>query len=548
MQVSFQHANPWHGRESHLVRFHDVVHDETTCLLVDAGEDVDVDELLGDDEYLSGILLTHAHLDHYQTLGENLRDEAAIYATPETAATIEQILTTNDEHVHLSNPEKIEDALTPVEAWTTITPDVRVHPVPAGHAPGAAGFVVQFDDGTESHHLLATGDFTTRSVAGYPGIPTELPVDVDGVFLTAATSSEPTAELTETIRTIRERATAGSTVLTTASSLTGVHLAWLLAHLAEEDELAMPVTLVGRTATLWEAFGYDEPSIETVSTFADPNDVLDAGRVTIAGPEVPVAGSAEALFDHIADDPGATLVQVTSGAFDPETGDRSRGTVYDFQVSAHPTEETIDDVVEALDPVHVVITHQQGSSADQYKDKYDSFVWACEDDDEYTLYDDEWVGPPWVTEATVRRVRARQYTNGGPTLGESLDTSEVPLPTVDRHADVTLADEGIDVDRLVGGSDSSQTPSELTDSFDGDGQSDETETSDQSLSEDSATDDDLLQKIDERIAQIEEAVVGQSARVRVVDAGDGVTLLRPIEDSLGEDLIHGEVIEVTLSK
>ncbi|WEL16432.1 Putative exonuclease of the beta-lactamase foldinvolved in RNA processing [Halorhabdus sp. SVX81] len=567
MQVSYQHANPHDGRESHLVRFHDEIHDQTTCILVDSGSGVDVEDLLGEDEYLSAILLTHAHLDHYRTLGSNLRDGAPIYATPGTAAAITTRLDTDAEHADLDNPDDVRAAIEPITDWTTITSDVHVNPVPAGHAPGACGFVVRFADGDDHHHLFATGDFTTRRAAGYPGLATDL--SVDAVFLTAATNADFRDQLTGAVATAVERATAGSTVLTTTSGSTGVHLAYLLAHLARATDLTPPVTVAGRVATLWEAFEYDHPAVECVPTFKNPDEVLGPGRITIAGPEVPIAGSSERLFDAIEDDAGATLVQVTSGAFDPE---HSAGcTVHDYQLSNHPTEETVDSVVEALGPIHVVISHQRGYVADQYKDKYDSFVWATDDATQYTLYDDGWSGPPWVTEATHRRVRSRRYTDAGSDIGGSFDTADIPLPTVGRHDDVDLVAEGIDTARLA--EDLGLDPSVLeasavaaadenadetvavadgrsvSDTVEGASQSDgrgERRTEDSTAGDDLEVGSDSIADVLSRLDRIENAVTGTRTGATVVDAGDGVTLLRLTDESLAEDLTHGQLVELVI--
>ncbi|PSQ19567.1 MBL fold metallo-hydrolase [Halobacteriales archaeon QS_8_69_26] len=567
MQVSYQHANPHDGRESFLVRFHDDIHDQTTSILVDAGDGVDVDDLLGADEYLSAILLTHAHLDHYRTLGSNLRDEAPVYATPETANAITTRLDTDADHAALENPEAVRAAIDPIREWTTITSDVRVHPVPAGHAPGACGFVLQFEDGDDYHHLLATGDFTTRRAAGYPGLQTDL--DVDAVFLTAATTPDFGDQLTDAVATVVERATAGSTVLTTASGSTGVHLAYLLAHVGSSAGPEIPVTLAGRVATLWEAFEYEHPAVESIPTFAEPDAVLEPGGVTIAGPEVPVAGSSERLFETIADDAGATLVQVTSGAFDPE---QSAGcTVVDYQLSNHPDEETVDAVVEELAPIHVVVTHQQGRAADRYKDKYDSFVWATDDHQVYALYDDgEWVGPPWVTDATHRRVRSRLYRTGGPTVGRAVDAA-IPLPAVDRRDEVDLAAEGIDVDRLAAAltvDASALTAPQPTASAAGDERTgavaEGASAPDASAGEDATTgtagtedgaedgvpDRDQtagsMAEVLDRLERIETAVTGTRIEATVVDAGDGVTLLRLPEDVLGDELAHGQRVQLAI--
>jgi len=567
MQVSYQHANPHDGRESFLLRFHDEIPEQTTCILVDAGDGVDVEDLLGEDEYLSAILLTHAHLDHYQSLGSNLRDEAPIYATPETANAITTRLDTDATHADIANPDEVRAALEPITDWTRITSDVRVHPVPAGHAPGACGFVVQFIDGNDRHHVLATGDFTTRSAAGYPGLQTDLPVDA--VFLTAATTPDFPERLTDAVATVVERATAGSTVLTTASGSTGVHLAYLLVHVGRCDDPTLPVTVVGRVATLWDAFEYEHPAVESVPTFANPDEVLEPGCVTIAGPEVPVAGSSERLFEAIADDGGATLVQVTSGAFETE---QSAGcTVHDYEFSNHPEEATIDAVVEELGPIHVVVAHQQGHAAARYKDKYDSFVWATDDDTEYVLYDDEWVGPPWVTEATRRRVQSRRYRKGESNFARSWDGTEIPFPTVERHDEVDLDAEGIDVDRLANeiGVDASTLEAIAVDDHYGgaddgvavaDGSSElepavgedpavETESDedpDETVARGLDRNDGSLADVLDRLDRIEDAVTGVRTRAMVVDAGGDVTLLRLTDDAIGEKLAHGQTIDLVV--
>ncbi|MFB6137820.1 MAG: MBL fold metallo-hydrolase [Halobacteriaceae archaeon] len=564
MRVSYQHANPHSGRESTLLKFHDEVQGQTTCVLVDAGEDVDVDDLLGEDEYLTAVLLTHAHLDHYRTLGTNLRDGAPIYATPETASAITTRLETGTSHADITDAGAVREALEPVHEWTTVSPDVRVHPVPAGHAPGACGFVLEFSDGDDRHHVLATGDFTERRAAGYPGMQTDVPADA--VLLTGATNEDAGDALTDAVATAVRRARAGSTTLATASASTGVHLAYLVAAVAERDSLPVPVTLAGRVATLWDAFGYDHPGVESVPTFDAPDDVLEPGAVTIAGPATPVAGSSERLFGALADDAGATLVQVTSGALEPVRS--ARCSVYDAQVSNHPDEATVDSVVEQLQPIHVVVTHQQGAAADRYKDRYDSFVWATDDTAAYTLYDDgEWVGPPWVTEATRRRVRASRYGGESATIGLPADATDLPLPTVTRHEEVDLAAEGVDVDRLADALDldagvfesgptadrGDATPDETTPPSESGSDRGLADAADQDRVEGcpdtAATETERSEGVTEllaRLDRIEAELTGRRTRATVVDAGDDVTMLRLADNGVATALDHGEVVDVSV--
>src|SRR6056297_2737228 len=163
MNLSYQHANPATGGGSYLLRFTDATLDRTPCLLVDSGVGVDLDSLLSDDEYLAAVLLTHAHLDHYASLADSLRDGAPVYTAEPTANVLENVLTEGEKNYEIGATGSVADAIEPLDDWQTIVPEVEVAPVPAGHTPGAAGFVVRFHDGSRTNHLLFTGDFTMRS-------------------------------------------------------------------------------------------------------------------------------------------------------------------------------------------------------------------------------------------------------------------------------------------------------------------------------------------------------------------------------------------------
>jgi putative mRNA 3-end processing factor len=104
------------------------------------------------------------------------------------------------------------------------------------------------------------------------------------VFLTGATNDTYRAALTESVRTICERAGNGSPVLVSASGLTAVRYAYLLSHLADHLERSLPVTVAGHAAKLYDDLGYEIPHVETVATFDDPEELLAPGRVTVAGP------------------------------------------------------------------------------------------------------------------------------------------------------------------------------------------------------------------------------------------------------------------------
>jgi putative mRNA 3-end processing factor len=562
MRVSYQHANPSRGNESVLVRFHEERgQGQTNCVLVDAGDGVNVGDLLGEDEYLDAICLTHAHLDHYGSLVENHRHSASIYASPDTAAMLETVLGEGTRNYDVGDPDAALDNLLGIDDWRKVTANVAVRPVPAGHAPGAAGFLIRFEDGASTHHALATGDFTRRRAGGYPGFTTDLP-DVGAVFLTGATNDRFEREFTASVGKIVARAREGSSVLVAASGLTGVQYAYLLGHLGERIDDPVAVTLVGQAAKLAADLGYDVPNVECVPAFEDPTELLAPGTVTIAGPEVPRERSAGRLFGVIEDDPGATLVQVTGGATTPV--DSAGCTVADYVVSNHPTDDTVDEVVEALSPFQIVVIHTSGSNANRYKEEYgdSGFVWITNKERrERVLYENgDWVSPDWIEEGSRRdrqiRMRHRQSS-------DRQSETEGSFPALDRADDADLAAEGLDLEDVR---ERLYLPDEPETTTEGTAERDagadpasetarttgadtaETPSADEPVAVDGATTqaagEPTLSTVLSRLDDIEAAVSGERVQARVIDAGDDVTLLR-LPD--GVDLPHGREVEIALS-
>lgn len=473
MNVSYEHANPRQGNESFLIRLEEGHTEMTPCVLVDAGDGVDTDALLAENEYLAVVLLTHAHLDHYQALDEAHRDGAPILTSPGTASVLDDVLSEGADQYGLSNTEELLDRVEAVSEWHNVLGDtLRVRPVPVGHAPGACGFLIRADAGDDQVTMLATGDFTERDAAGYRGFDAEAYGDVDVLFLTAATTTAFEESLTETVATVTERTNAGSRTLCTASGLTGVHLATLLAGADDELDVDVPVILAGQAAKLYTELGYEHDRVETVPEFASPAACFDHGTVTIAGPEVPVEGSSARLFDAIADDPSATLVQVQGGGTDAATGSEFAGTVSSHRFSNHPSEAVLDDVVETISPTHVVITHQRGNSLERYKDSWDSFSWATGSRGEEVLYrDGSYVAPPWVSEYVEQRVRNRGGQFDADRVDDAVLDAVDAAPAADRRDAVDLGAEGVDVEALrdrlhirsAGGTPPSTTSPEATD-------------------------------------------------------------------------------------
>ncbi|GAA0460207.1 MBL fold metallo-hydrolase (plasmid) [Halococcus dombrowskii] len=549
MNVSYQHSNPYASNESFLLRFDpDRSQTQTACILVDAGQNVKVDELLADDEYLTAIVLTHAHSDHYQSLAANLRDGAPIYTSEATARILESVLDEAQQHTdNISDTEIVLDALEPLDDWRSPVKGLRIAPVPAGHTPGAAGFVLQFESDSEWKTILATGDWTWQRAGGYPGFDAALPVDIEAMFLTAATNDGYEGRLTESVRTICERASAGSPVLVSASGLTSVQYAYLLGHLARKLSQPLSVTLVGHAAKLYHDLDYDVPNVEAVAEFDDPDTVLEPETVTIAGPEVPTEASSGRLFGELRKDPNATLVQVVAAgnALVPS----AQCTTHDFEVVAHPTEAEIDTLVEDLDPTQVIITHQHGRTSSRYKDRYSSYVWATGDESVYTIHEDNhWVAPPWMTTEGIAYVNRSSGASGSTWLGETFagPDEEIPLPACDRiEEDVDLAAEGLDMDILeqrlrpaeTASSDTSaaDTTTTATDSRMSNG---ETKFS---ISEEDSS--EAVASITARLDAIESQLEGTTYTARVVDAGDDITLLRVLGDVNRK---HGQTVEVTI--
>ena len=567
MKLSYQHVNPSTGGGSYLLRFRNGGRKRTPCLLVDSGTGVDLDSQLDDDEYLAAVLLTHAHLDHYASLTDSLRDGAPVYAAEPTARVLENVLTEGEKNYEIGTSGSVVDALEPIDGWETVVSGVTVAPVPAGHAPGAAGFVVRFEDGTRTNDVLFTGDFTTHPVAGYVGLQTDLPVAIDALFVNVSTTDDFAETLSESLFTVVERVRAGSTVLATASALTGVHYAYLLGHLGDRLGEAIPVTLAGQAAKLYADFGYDVPNVETVPVFDSPADLLERGGVTLAGPEVPVKGSARRLFEHVEDDSSATLVQLTGGATDPV--ETAACTVYDYEVVNHPAESVIDDLVAEFDPIHVVAGHGPRRALREFRGRYDErFVWASDDDREQTLYaDGRWSPPPWLSETAVQSIRARDWRTNGGRFGDRDD--DETLPTLARATDPDLEAEGVDVERFesrFGGSDAASDLRVPEDADDDSTSHDATATTaaesprqaSSPQESASATDESdsrpvddaeafrraVLDRLDALAASTDDRPADPShLRARVIE-DEGVTLLRVLGES---DLEHGAEVSLVMT-
>lgn len=542
MKFGFQHLAPYEGHESTLLRFE---HDgQTDCVLVDSGDSVDLDGALGDDEYLSAVLVTHAHIDHYRTLGKNVRHQAPVYASPGTAALLEHALAEAEKDNDVGDVDAVVNALTPIEEWTPLVDglNVEVRPIPAGHAPGAAGFLIRIEDEPLDgpQYVLFTGDFTRRPCANTPGLPLDVPRPPKAAFVNASTAGEFEDGLTESVEKTLESAFAGGRAVVATGGLTGVHFAHVLGHAVSMLGETLPVRVVGQAAKLYDALGYDLPNVVSTQTFERTGEVLGDGGVTVAGPEAPTKGSTGRLFEAVRDDPAALFAQVTtSGAPTPPS---SACSTKRFELSNHPTRKTLDEVVEELSPENVVVKHTR--HVERYRDRYEkSFVWASRGTERYVLYDDgEWVRPEWMNSKSITQIEMNRYGSVDvPMVVTDGDEWTVSLTRTDFELDA----EGLDVSRLRDAfalDPSADEPEERSDSGLRTGRGDASAGSDvdESVSEqDSDFRDAMLGRLDDIEARLN-ADDHDRVRARVLE-GREATLLELLDDVALED---GEIVSV----
>ncbi|GAB3022229.1 MBL fold metallo-hydrolase [Natronobiforma cellulositropha] len=540
MRVSYQHTNVHSGNESTLLRFR-TADGTRACILVDAGDGVDLDSLLADDEYLNAVLLTHAHIDHYLTLARNVRHSAPVYTSEATATILEHALPEAQKDNDLGDVSVALDALEPIDEWVPILNDLEVRPISAGHTPGGAGFVIRFRDESVGddllsgeQHILVTGDFTHRPCTVFPGLATSYPFEIDCLLLNVSTDDSYTTSLNESLETVLERAYAGSRVVVATSSLTGVHYATLLAHSTETLDRDLPITIVGQAAKLYNALECDAPGVDTQEVFDRVGDVLEDGGVTIGGPETPTTGSARRLFEAIDDDPAAVFVQLSTG--DGDGFSDVRCTTKSFRLCNHPSLETVDRLVDELVPLEVVIKHASGNRLNQLQRRFDRcFTWGTNDEDVHRLYEDgQWKAPGWIAETTAQQIRRRQWE----ALQELSLASEASLSASQRQQ-VDLEAEGIDLEALetVFSRTSPDPYPQSTPDAPGDGD----DEADVENPEERAIEEELLARLDAIDAKLERSE--ETVQARVLSGGEGEQFLELLERA---DLEPGAIVELTI--
>jgi len=96
------------------------------------------------------------HVDHYAELTAAHRGDVPIYTSPATATILDDVFDVATNKYDITASEAVTSAITPIDDWTDVVPDIEIHPVPAGHVPGAVGFLFRVTDDDDTHHILAT--------------------------------------------------------------------------------------------------------------------------------------------------------------------------------------------------------------------------------------------------------------------------------------------------------------------------------------------------------------------------------------------------------
>lgn len=446
MNLSYHHANPRGGNESFLLRFQSANTDSPTTILVDARAELELDRILNPNETIDAVCLTHAHSDHYQSLDQCTDADTSVYTSPATANIIGDVFDIATQQTGVEADDSMVAAIEAVDEWTSVGSEVAFHPVPAGHVPGAVGYLFRFekDQGVDTGYILATGDFTLTRAGGYPGFPLESIQDVDVLFLTVATSSNFSSELSEGLGIALQQAHSGMQTLVTTSGIVGVHVAYLLGALIEQFELGVRVRVVGQAAKLYERLEYETDAVQPVPDFSHTDEALGRGIITIAGPDVPSERSSGRLFGALRDQADACVVQLIGSGQSPiRTG---QCTIHDFRIVNHPESDVLERVHESASPQHTVITHKHRGAGSQFN-HLDSYVWSPSDTNEYTLYaNGQWCAPPWSPAGGRTPTQATTQSVGA--LIETDLFSDVDLPALSRSSAVDLPAEGIDIERI----------------------------------------------------------------------------------------------------
>ncbi|WP_302083782.1 MBL fold metallo-hydrolase [Salinibaculum rarum] len=417
-------------------------------------------------------------------------------------------------------------------------------------------------------------------------------------------------ELTDAIGALYEAATAGQRVVGAATALSGVHIAYLVNHLIDYFEDTIQIRVTGLTAKIYKDLDYDLQHVTATPVYDDPDDVIEPGTITITGPEEPIGGGAKVLFDAIKDDGNATFIQVlTSGepvssaactiaAYEYEVHPREEA-IDDFINTVAPMEVIVQHgnygTFKDKYPASFLWTVEH--AAEDYllyhTGRWHPPTWVTEsverqirtENDQQPTFEDTFGDEQIATFDSVRRVDPRDVETDA---AEDCPDGEIPV----------LYNEGVSIQRLKdqtmvvtnpndksvatpGSGARSSSKKEKAHATDGSGgvaheqvnaepqpdpgiespstppnQKDENEEQNDTavtthvdnseVSEEGTASQEVLGDIEERLAAVEQAVSGDDVTGQVVDVGSDVTLLRVDADAVGDDLEHGDAVELTI--
>lgn len=268
------------------------------------------------------VWISHAHRDHCGAVLKLLSrwPRLPVMATEATKKLLRFALRTSGDNP--ANEARIEAvcrriAVVPWRRFRAVpgADGAQIMALPAGHVPGAAMAVVQFDDPQSGHQrAVYTGDFCTHdqlvvSGAGIPGPDGQFPIDV--VISEAMLANDREADEVdwddEARRLVEAVQNANGAVLAGVASIgESAVVAALLARAGVEvmvDEYLRPALEVSRAQ-----FGDHWKRL----SFGDRRRLrgrLRAGAVVVApGDQYRRNTAAAALADPLVDDPSATLV------------------------------------------------------------------------------------------------------------------------------------------------------------------------------------------------------------------------------------------------
>lgn len=444
MNLSYQCANPTTQDSSFVLRFH-LNSGKNPVVLVDSGPGVDLSNLLNDDDYLAGVLLTHLHQDHYISLPENIKRGTRIF-TSEINRTILQNVLVNYAPKHSQTPTEwataslFKDIQVPSD-WEEITEEIHVRRIPVGHAFGATGFVIRFRENNDWQHIVISGDVSFDSVAGMPPATDILPIEPTVLFVnTPENGVESENNLTEILNSILESRDNNCTLVAT-SSLTSIQFALIVAKIAEQYDESLQATLVGLAGGMFEALDYTNPHIETYPHPDEIESLTKPGHILFAGSENLKVGYSAQIHQRLSRIGGETFQLL--GWDNKHNPQNQTEAVTTFQYSQHATERELADYVRALGPIHTILGH--GGYERLKSQLRDCFVWESGNTrDPRLLYSSTkgWHGPPWLDSGVVDTIlqKATQRASHG-------YRRTAPWPTIGQQV-IDLKQEGVNVNSL----------------------------------------------------------------------------------------------------